>query len=357
MAGIIAGNDPSTGFQGIAPDAGLVSVKVGASNGAVDVSQVIAAIDWVIEHRTSNGLNIRVLSLSYGTDGTQPYEIDPLMHAAERAWDAGIVVVVSAGNEGNEDGQLTNPARDPFVIAVGAADQTGTWKVETTDFTSSGNLKRYPDVLAPGVSIESLRAPGSWADLHHPEAVVDDELVRGTGSSQSAAIVSGAVALLLEVRPDLTPDQVKDLLKTTATSAQGSWKSSGHGMIDVAAAAAAPAPGDKAIQTFARSTGEGTLEGARGTHHVVLDGVILEGEVTFTGEAWDGASWGGASWGGASWGGASWGGASWGGASWGGASWRGASWGGASWGGASWRGASWGGASWRGASWGGATWG
>ena len=81
-----------------------MNVKVGAHDGAVDVSQVIAAIDWVVQHRNDNGLNIRVINLSYGTNSTQPYQVDPLAYAVEQAWKAGIVVVAAAGNSGYEKG-------------------------------------------------------------------------------------------------------------------------------------------------------------------------------------------------------------------------------------------------------------
>src|SRR5438093_8645645 len=109
MAGIIAGHDDNVSaseytnhdnFMGVAPDARIVNVKVASASGATDVSQVIAAIDWVVQHRTDNGMNIRVLNLSFGTDGTQDYRVDPLAYAAEVAWRKGITVVVAAGNSG-----------------------------------------------------------------------------------------------------------------------------------------------------------------------------------------------------------------------------------------------------------------
>ena len=84
-------------------------------DGATDVSQVIAAIDWVVQNRNADGLNIRVMNLSFGTDATQSYVLDPLAYAVEQAWNAGIVVVVAAGNDGNA-APLRNPASDPFVI-------------------------------------------------------------------------------------------------------------------------------------------------------------------------------------------------------------------------------------------------
>ena len=96
----------SSDFLGIAPDAHIVNVKVGSANGAVDVSQVLAAIDWVVTHRDDPGLNIRVLNLSFGTDSIQSYLVDPLAYAAEVAWHDGIVVVAAAGNQGSGATQL-----------------------------------------------------------------------------------------------------------------------------------------------------------------------------------------------------------------------------------------------------------
>src|SRR4051812_6707770 len=136
MAGIIVGRDTAgTGksytapgqFTGVAPDARLVSVKVGAADGSVDVSQVIAAVNWVTEHAHDPGFNIRVISLSYGTDSVQPSASDPLAFAVEQAWKKGIVVVVAGGNDGTALTTLANPAYDPYVIAVGADDPQNTF--------------------------------------------------------------------------------------------------------------------------------------------------------------------------------------------------------------------------------------
>src|SRR4029079_4997560 len=125
-------------------------VKAGAADGSVDVSQVLAGIDWVIEHRHDNGLNIRVLHLSFGTDSTQDYVLDPLAYAAEVAWRKGIVVVVAGGNDGRDATTLADPAIDPFVIAAGASDPKGT--VRTSDdapasFSSRGTSDRHVDFL------------------------------------------------------------------------------------------------------------------------------------------------------------------------------------------------------------------
>jgi serine protease AprX len=388
MAGIIAGRDSSvtrvsssdtTHFLGMAPDAQILSVKVADAHGQTDVSQVLAAIDWVVQHQNDNGMNIRVLNLSYGTDSSQSYVLDPLAYAAEQAWLHGIVVVVAAGNQGNYSNGLENPAIDPYVIAVGASNtHNSTWVRYHTpaSFTSQGDGTRNPDLSAPGVHIVSLRDPGSFIDTQFgTTATVNNRFFLGSGTSQAAAVVSGAAALLLSQRPGLTPDQVKALLVGHTHSMYGPTDLKGSGEVNLAAVFSAPAPA--AVQTWSTSNGTGTLEASRGSLHVVdANGSALTGEQDIFGNpldtqalaageastsAWDrgtfnGASWSGASWSGASWSGASWSGASWSGASWSGASWSGASWSGASWSGASWSGASWSGASWSGSSWSGIGW-
>src|SRR6185436_9803836 len=164
MAGLIAAQGD---YRGIAPGARILSLKVAAADGGTDVSQVIAAIDWVVQHRTDNGMNIRVLNLSYGTDSSQSYLIDPLAFAVEQAWKAGIFVVTATGNAGYafKTGTLTNPANDPKIFAVGSSDSMGT-AAQGDDivaaYSSTGSNGRTPDVVAPGAHIVSLRVPGSY---------------------------------------------------------------------------------------------------------------------------------------------------------------------------------------------------
>ncbi len=375
LAGIAAGVDdaapddywdaPDEVFVGMAPDARILNVKVASSDGSVDVSQVIAAIDWVVQHRNDDGMNIRVLNLAFGTDGLQDYTIDPLAFAVEQAWKKGIVVVVAAGNDGNT-APLRNPAYDPFVIAVGAVDGNGTVPQDddfVADFSNCGTPLRYVDVVAPGRSIIGLRAPGSYIDASHPEAVVEERFFLGSGTSQAAAVVSGAAALLLEQRPKMTPNQVKALLLSSARPySSESPLCQGAGIIDLEAAMNAKTPhGKPNLQQWTWSTGLGSLDAARGSSELYDEGVLLDGEQDIFGNAWDGASWSaasasGSSWSGGDWNGATWSGASWSGASWSGASWSGASWSGVSWSGASWSSKTWSGASWSGASWSGASW-
>jgi len=403
LAGIIAGTPDGNGFGGVAPGATLTSVKVGAAAGIVDVSQVIAAIDWVVEHRADDPKHpVRVLNLSYGTDSVQDYQVDPLTHAVENAWHAGIVVVVAGGNSGSTAPRLADPAVDPYVIAVGAADSAGTVKSAddtVTDFSSRGDASRRVDLVAPGRSVVSLRDPGSYADSENPTARVGDDFFKGSGTSQAAAVVSGAVALLLQDRPELSPDEVKALLTRTADNLPKADEAGrGAGELDIANAVKANTP-RKVAQTWPRSTGLGSLEAARGSAHLSLDGTTLTGENdlfgafdtaawakasaagtawqggtwmgrkltgsgwgdatssgAWSGLSWSGLSWSGLSWSGLSWSGLSWSGLSWSGLSWSGLSWSGLSWSGLSWSGLSWSGLSWSGLSWSGLSWSGATW-
>jgi serine protease AprX len=365
MAGIIGGDgaaDPAAGHTGIAPDATLVSVKVAGRNGATDVSTMLAAMHWVSAYASE--FNIRVLNLSWGTPSTQSATVDPLDYAVERLWRQGIVVVTAAGNSGPAAGTVLKPADDPMVLTVGAyqQDAPGRSGASVPDWSSSGpTVDGYPkpDVVAPGRTLVALRAFGSQVEQDNPSALIAPSYIKGSGTSEATAVTSGAVALLLQARPDLTPDQVKTILTRAAKPIAGTAADrQGAGRLSLAGALGRPA-GPAATQTPI-ATGLGSLEASRGGHHVQTDcnGVttVIQGEIDVRCQPWDGASWTGASWTGASWTGASWTGASWTGASWTGGSWTGASWTGASWTGASWTGGSWFGASWTGASWTGASW-
>jgi serine protease AprX len=381
MASIIAGRDSaastvsgnSSDFVGMAPDSRIVSLKIADAKGQTDVSQAIAAIDWVVQNRNKNGLNIRVLNMSFGTDGVQDYVLDPLAYAAEQAWHKGIVVVVAVGNEGFGTAKVNNPAYNPYLLAVGSSNSKGT--ATTADdvvsaFSNDGDGTRNPDLVAPGEKVVGLRAAGSYLDTTYPAARIGERLFRGSGTSQAAAVVSGAAALLIQQRPTITPDQVKALLTGTAAPIPNATATQqGSGLIDLRTAKDSSTP--DAVQTFKVSTGVGSLEAARGSVHVKVGNTEIRGEVDVRGRSfdartwaaglrdsgnWNGMTWSGMSWSGMSWSGMSWSGMSWSGMSWSGMSWSGMSWSGMSWSGMSWSGMSWSGMSWSGMSWSGMSW-
>lgn len=368
LAGIIAGRDSSAPaypgdkdtqvhFVGVAPGARIVNMRAGDGNGAVDVSQVIAAIDWVVEHRNTDGLNIRVLTLAYGTDSKQSSLVDPLSAAVERAWKAGIVVVVAAGNDGNA-APLRNPATNKYVISVGALDglrTNGASAQPIPDFTPCAG-SRTVDLIAPGGSIVSLRVPGSHADRNAPQARVAERFFLGSGTSQAAAVVAGAAALIVEQRPNATPDEIKNVLVSTSASIRkASQACQGAGVVNMWAARY----GSRGLpQTHLKATGVGSLELARGSDHLEMGGIPLVGEKDVFGKTFDSAVWAslGTRWNGGTWNGSEWTGVSWSGLSWSGVSWSGLSWSGVSWSGLSWSGVSWSGVSWSGGTWSGKAW-
>jgi len=259
------------------------------------------------------------------------------------------------------------PAADPYVIAVGAVDHLGT---ETPDddtvatFTNSGTTTRRPDLLAPGKSIVSLRVPGSYADRGHPEGLVTGDaearFFRGSGTSQATAAVSGAVALLLQQRPSLTPDQVKWILVSSAAPLRSdSSPVQGAGTLDLKRAVETETPSaSTAEQNWTPSTGLGTLAAARGGSAPVDpdNGVALTGEVDALGTPWDARRWSSASAASAAWTGGTWNARRWSGDSWAGRSWAAGTWTGTGWSGVDWSARRWSADKWSARRWSGQDW-
>lgn len=274
-----------------------------------------------------------------------------------------IVVVVSGGNHGRAHPRLSDPAMNPFVVAVGAADPHGTPKADddtVPDFSSRGAPARRVDLTAPGQSIVSLRDPGSIADVEHPTARVGERFFRGSGTSQAAAVVSGAAALLLQQRPTLTPDQVKRLLVSTAMPMpRADAEGRGAGLVDVRRASDAAVP--RYTQTWPQGSGTGTLEAARAGSNVDDQGVLLSGETDIFGRPWSSDTWAGAAaaetaWNAGAWLGTPYTGDSWGGTSFASTTWQARSWREADWAARSWRSDGWSARSWRSGSWSGSDW-
>ncbi len=287
MAGIIAGN--RAGDKGIAPGARIVSVKTAGHDGLTTVPQVVAAIDWVVEHRNADGLNIRVLNLSLGQEGVTDHVGDYLSAAVERAWKAGIFVVVAAGNEGDTQNHLDSPAIDPYVLAVGAHDYT---EGEVPDWSATGDGDGDPDLIAAGRSIASYRVPGSTVDIAAPSARYRDNLFLGSGTSQAAAVTSGIAALILEAQPQLSPDELKATMTRNAIDSGDSATKEGNGRLS----------GNKAEKEL-------DISSATQNHHAAAgagSGITSPSGATWSGATWSGATWSGATWSGATWSGNGW---------------------------------------------------
>ena len=333
LAGIIAGNDggsPVDGvphFTGIAPDARLVNVKVANAEGGTSIAQIVSGIEWVIVNKQANGMDIRIITLAFGYDwaGDIP---DPLAVAIEEAWHQGIVVVVSGGNRGNGSGGLDNPAVNPYVIAVAGSDQADPLSPSddfVADWSSAGDSVRNPDFAAPGRSIVSLRAPGSHADVNHPESHIGSRFAVASGTSQAAAVTSGTIALLLDRDRSLTPDQVKALLMDSARSIEPGQTLDGDGRLRL----------NRALFRL-RTMGPGAAIQQFHPRPVLPPEGFGTADPDLAGAGWSGGAWSGGAWSGGAWSGGAWSGGAWSGGAWSGGAWSGAGWAGGAWSGAGW---------------------
>ena len=241
VSGIISGNgyDSLGARAGIAPLAHIVSLKVLDREGRGLTSNVIAALDWIVANKWAH--NIRVVNLSVGAAVTESFNTDPLTLATKRVVDAGVVVVAAAGNLGkNRNGErqaggITAPGNAPWVLTVGASSHEGT--VVREDDVMAGYSSRgpsaydyaaKPDVVAPGTGIVSLANPQSLFYSTKVNFLLGGSGVLSfkpylslTGTSMSAPVVSGTVALMMQANPALTPNLVKAIIQYTAERRPG----------------------------------------------------------------------------------------------------------------------------------------
>jgi subtilisin family serine protease len=236
VAGILAGDGADSGGarRGIAPGVSLLVEKVLDETGQGYISNVIAAIDYAIANRDT--LGVRIINLSVAAPVSESYLVDPLALAAKRAVEAGIVVVTAAGNLGTDSdgkpqyGGIGTPGNAPWVVTVGASSHQSTTTTRddvVAPFSSRGptpiDSLAKPDLVAPGVGIESLADPSSTLFLTKPGARIWGTVTTAsapylslTGTSMSSPVVSGTIALMLQANPSLTPNMVKAILEYTA---------------------------------------------------------------------------------------------------------------------------------------------
>jgi serine protease AprX len=298
VGGIIGGNGNMSNGQyiGVAPKVNLINVKVSDDYGASNASNVVAGLQWIYNNRTQ--YNIRVVNISLNNSVNESYHTNPIDAAVEVLWFNQVVVVVAAGNNGKN--ALYPPANDPFVITVGATDDRGTLSTSDDVLASFSGYGQTidgfskPDLVAPGRNIVSLLAPTTPVLVQqHPGNVVNSNYFRMSGTSMSAPMVTGAVALLLQDEPTLTPDQVKYRLKATARPFDTATRA-GAGHLDAYAAV---------YGTTTQSANTG----------VQVSQLLSAGGNSSN---WNSVSWGSVSWGSVSWGSVSWGSVSWGSDDW-----------------------------------------
>ena len=255
VAGLIAGDGTRSNgrYEGVAPGANLINVRVGDDTGAATISDVISGLQLVLENLRR--FNIRIVNLSLRVDVPQSYTTDTLDAAVEFLTFRGILIVAAAGNTGSAaDAVSYAPGNDPFVLTVGAVDDAGTeslsddavpwWSSRGT--TQDGLAK--PDVYAPGRHLVSVLSPRSVLSQEMPESIVGRYYMQLSGTSMAAAVASGAAALVIHDHPDWTPGQVKQALVEGAATlpADASARvvqadtSSGFATIDDASPAVTP---------------------------------------------------------------------------------------------------------------------
>ncbi len=370
VAGLIAGDGASSGgqYEGEAPGADLVSIKVAGPNGVTDLGTLIQGLQWAVSNRLA--YNIRVLNMSLGFQPFESTVVNPLDQAVQAAWDSGIAVVASAGNAGPSNGTILSPGDDPLVITVGALDDMAQPAVaddEMTNFSSVGPTSPdgwvKPDLVTSGRSVVSLAAPGSTIYDENPSARIGSGNFVGSGTSFSTAITSGAAALVLSANPTLTPDQLKArLLGTTSPGPVGNPFVDGHGAMNAYAAATAGQMnlGQSVAGTVLSLLGAtvslspvGSL--ADSWNASLWSGAssppVSAGGPTSNGSAPNGSAWNGSAWNGFAWSSRAWNDGGWASAAWDGQTWQGSAWDGSAWEGSAWNGSAWNGSAWNSSEW------
>jgi serine protease AprX len=315
IAGLIgsSGKLSNYEFQGIAPSVNMVGLKVLDSTGAGLTSHVITAIEFVVANRTK--LNVQIVNLSLGHPIYAPASDDPLVQAVEKASAAGLIVVTSAGNFGQKqsDGTvgyagITSPGNAPSAITAGATmtnDTVTRWDDEVAPYSSRGPTwydgSAKPDVVAPGHRLASDTSLSSYLykllQKNHGQSKNGQPLLQLSGSSMSAAVTSGVVALILQAhnqntyhrQPLLTPNIVKAILEYSAIPVPNAdYLTQGTGQINAAGAIAlgygidtSKAPGSrwlKNVSTFSRIGGETYYW----SEQVIYGDAVLQGDLIYS---------------------------------------------------------------------------
>lgn len=298
------GNSSQGAIRGVAPNATLFAMKVKLAQGeglADSIDSINRGMNWVVQNKDK--FNIKVVNCSFVLPTLEQIDsktgaiipVDPLSYAINLAREAGITVVAGVGNFADKS-PIATPAGNPDVIAVGALDTNGTPEDPTddkvADFSSRGvsiHGAPKPDILAPGVSIMSANASNSQSEMQNallqklPQASEEEAqaiarqllparfqklpapvqkrllnklyevkptvgensgspaYISQSGSSEAAPIVTGVIAHMYEANPNLTPQQVKEILSTTARPVEGDVLAVGAGALDARAAVEAAA--------------------------------------------------------------------------------------------------------------------
>jgi serine protease AprX len=356
VAGIIGGNgtDSNGLYKGVAPDVDLFGLKISDESGLAYESDTVDAMQWVFDNK--DDYNIRVVNLSIQSTVEQSYHDSALSAAAQILWFNGVVVTAATGNwyGGNIYPLNAAPANDPFVITVGAVDEKGTTRIKddrATTFsvwglTQDGFFK--PEIFAPGQDIYGvLSKDSSWAG-QYPDRVVNidgkPEYFRISGTSMATPMVSGAVALLLQAEPDLTPDQVKYRVMNAKN-----WAGS--------------SPYLSIYKMLTTPTTESTNQGI--VPHMLLAKMALiaywssqNGEENIDWESvdWDAVNWDAVDWDAVNWNAVNWNAVNWNAVNWNAVNWNAVNWNAVNWNAVNWNAVNWNAVNWNAVNWNAVNW-
>ncbi|WP_326906598.1 S8 family peptidase [Sedimentibacter sp. MB31-C6] len=226
-AGILGGNGyASKGkYKGIAPESNILSIKVLDETGNGRTSDILSTVQWIID--TKEVYKTRIVNYSLGAIAQYRERRDPLVKAANRAIDNGMIVIAAVGNSGPMRNTILSPATSRYVISVGAINDNRTPETNDdfiADFSSRGptiDRVRKPDLIAPGVDIMSLSHKNltSYTTL--------------SGTSMSAPMISGAAALLLNENPNYSHFDIKRKLMNACSRIKASSYDQGAGILDL----------------------------------------------------------------------------------------------------------------------------
>ena len=235
VAGCLCGNGACSGglYAGVAPGCRILSGKVLDDKGDGTISNMAAGIEWVLDSRELYQIKILNISVSMGeTDHVRMMQY--LVSCLEKVWDAGIFVVVAAGNKGPAAGSISPLGASRKVVTVGCHDGNSFHGRQNSCESYSGRgptcaeLKK-PDIVAPGTDIMSCSA-----GFRQTVRGCRDAYIVKNGTSMSTPLVAGAAALCLQKYPEYSNEQLKRRILWSASDLGESWSKQGWGMLNVA---------------------------------------------------------------------------------------------------------------------------
>jgi serine protease AprX len=331
VAGLAAGQ--ADGYAGVSPTSNLVDLDVMNDMGMARTSDVIEACEWILDHKDSKG--IRVANFSLHSSAVLSIRYHPLNRAVEKLWFAGVVVVAAAGNygvEGGPSGVQHSPGNDPFVITVGAFDLDGSaypWRHDIPSWSAYGYTNEgfaKPDLVAAGRYLVAPTSPNATLATEKPERVVAPGLIRLSGTSFSAPIVSGVAAQILARHPSFTPDQVKGALMATARRIPGASRlEQGRGEVNAVRAVAIGAPPNpnSGLNAF-------VVADASGGSVPAFDASAWY-DALRSDSAWDSSAWNDSAWNDSAWNDSAWLDSAWNDSAWLDSAWLDSAWNDSAW--------------------------